>query len=156
MPSILAVLRLTISSTFVTCCTGIAAFRPAIVDGDVLALDVSSFLQSLAEGSNIVRISLRPCAIEESYHRHNRLLRERPKRPQDRCAPEERYEIASLHCLPRAVLRIQFSPLEPRKCTERNGERCDNVRRRNPEWSMTAWGQIRSSDDVRRTTALTS
>jgi hypothetical protein len=75
----------------------------------MFALDVSSFPQSLAEGSNVVRISLRPCAIEESDHWHNRLLRERRERPQDRCAPEERDEIASLHCFSRAVLRLQFS-----------------------------------------------
>ena len=39
-----------------------------------------------------MRISLRPCAIEESYHRHNRPLRERRERPRHSRAAEQRDE----------------------------------------------------------------
>jgi hypothetical protein len=47
---------------------------PVVFDGDVLAVDVTSFAQSSAKGSLEVRIRIGFSDVEESNHRPCRLL----------------------------------------------------------------------------------
>src|SRR5262249_20704911 len=80
---------------------------PAIFDRHVLALDIASFFQALAERAHKVREQIRRSAVEESDHRHRRLLRARRERPcsrraarewpAGRGAADERDECAALH-----------------------------------------------------------
>src|SRR5262249_3576774 len=73
--------------------------RPAILDLDILALDVPGFMNALPEGGRIAcTIGGRPEAAEEAYHRHRRLLRPRRERPRH-CAAEQRDELASFHSI---------------------------------------------------------
>ena len=71
--------------------TRVKAFRQRLAelgwseDRNILTLDVSSRLEPLAEAVQVRRISRYP-AVEESDHRHRRLLRTRHKRPRCRCA----------------------------------------------------------------------
>jgi hypothetical protein len=51
--------------------------RPAVFDRDVLALDITDFLEALAERGYYVRVRLGRRAAQESNHRHRRLLRAR-------------------------------------------------------------------------------
>src|SRR5215813_11523792 len=72
--------------------------RPAILDHDILALDVAGFTNALPEcGQKTCTIGRRPRAAEEPDHRHRWLLRAHRKRPGDRRAPEKRDEIAPFH-----------------------------------------------------------
>jgi hypothetical protein len=64
----------------------ILAFRPAILDGRVLTVDVVGFFQALAERGDERPIPVRRCAVEETDHRHRTLLRARRERPRDRRA----------------------------------------------------------------------
>src|SRR5262245_5191046 len=71
--------------------------RPAILDHDILALDVADFTNALPEcGQKACTIGRRPRAAEESYHRHRRLLRPRRERPCS-CSTKERDEFAAFH-----------------------------------------------------------
>src|SRR5262249_2416391 len=73
-----------------------APFRQAILDGNVLALDVAGFTNALSEcGQKACTIGKeRPRSAEEPDHRHRGLLRARRKRPRGRRAAEQRYELA--------------------------------------------------------------
>ena len=66
---------------------------PAVFDRDVLALDVAGLLEALAERPQAIRISVRRLAVEETDHRHRRLLRVRRERPRRRAAEYE-YEFS--------------------------------------------------------------
>src|SRR5499427_2306758 len=68
--------------------------RPPILDRHILALDVPGFTKALAECGQKAGIS-RPRAVEESYHRHRRLLCARRERPRGRRAAEQRDEPAA-------------------------------------------------------------
>src|SRR5262249_36296029 len=76
------------------------AFRPAIFDRDVAALDIARFRQGLAQGGETAahQIAWRRAA-EKSDHRHRRLLRARCERPRRRRAAEQRDEIAPPHSI---------------------------------------------------------
>ena len=74
----------------------VVPFSPAGIDRDVLALDVSRFLQALIERRGHLREIVRGCAMEESHHRHRRLLRKRRRRPPCRAA-EQRDELTASH-----------------------------------------------------------
>ncbi len=77
----------------------VLVLRPAILDHDILALDVTGFTNALPEcGQKDCTIGRRPRAAEEPDHRHRRLLRARRKRPRGRRAADERDEVAPLHC----------------------------------------------------------
>src|SRR5262245_38151207 len=70
--------------------------RPAVFDRDVLAIDVTGLLETLEERRVEGRQTLRRLAVEESDHRHRRLLRPRRKRPTYCRAAEQRYELAAV------------------------------------------------------------
>src|SRR5262249_37148711 len=74
------------------------AFRPAIFDRDVAALDIARFRQGLAQGGETAahQIAWRRAA-EKSDHRHRRLLRARCERPGDCRAAKECDEVAPSH-----------------------------------------------------------
>src|SRR5262249_44866301 len=65
----------------------VLVLRPAILNRHILALDVAGFTEALAECGQKAGIS-RPRAVEESYHRHRRLLRARRERPCGGCTAE--------------------------------------------------------------------
>src|SRR5262249_29980951 len=71
---------------------------PAVLDCHVLTLDVAGLLQALAERGHKRRLSLWRCAVEESDHRHRRLLCACCKRPRSHAA-EQRDELAPLHSI---------------------------------------------------------
>src|SRR5215470_10141000 len=73
----------------------VLVLRPAILDHDILALDVAGFANALPEWGQIACTISKRRAAEESNHRHRWLLRARRERPYHRCAAEERNEIAS-------------------------------------------------------------
>src|SRR5262249_37169409 len=75
--------------------TIVASLGKAILDRRRLALDVASFFQALAKCGYEGRTLGGRAAIEESYHRHRRLLRARCKRPCGCRAAEQRDELAS-------------------------------------------------------------
>src|SRR5262249_13277121 len=66
--------------------------QPMVLHRYVLALDVTGFVEALAERGGKGRI--RRSGIDECDYRHLRLLRSRRKRPRRRCAPEQPDEIA--------------------------------------------------------------
>src|SRR6516225_8013477 len=68
---------------------------PTIFDHDVAALHIAALIQSPTKRSN-TGVVLRSCTVEESYHRHRRLLRPRRQRPCRRRA-EKGDELAALH-----------------------------------------------------------
>src|SRR3981081_4608860 len=74
-------------------------FRPPILDRQVLPLDIADFVQTLAECRCEMRPSLRRSTVEESDHRHSRLLPARRKRPRSRRATEQRDELAAPHSI---------------------------------------------------------
>src|SRR5262249_42086696 len=71
---------------------------PAILDGDVAAVDEAGFTQASTERDHAVRIFRSRYAVEDSDHRHRRLLRARRERPRRRAA-EERDELAPPHSI---------------------------------------------------------
>src|SRR5262249_46552021 len=77
----------------------VSAFRPAILDRHVLAIYVAGFLQSLAKRGCVEGIPLWRCAVEESDHRHRRLLRARREGPSGRRAAEQADERAPPHSI---------------------------------------------------------
>src|SRR5262249_10887050 len=73
-----------------------SSLRPAIFDRDVLTLDVTGFVQATAERGRHGSVRLSRLSIQESDHRHRRLLRARAERPRRRAA-EQRDELAPFH-----------------------------------------------------------
>src|SRR5262249_4889865 len=71
----------------------VLAFRPAIFNLQVLALDIAYLFQSLAERAQTDRVHFTRCVAEEPDHRH-RLLRACRERPRDGRAAEERDDLA--------------------------------------------------------------
>jgi hypothetical protein len=72
------------------------AFHPAIFDRHVLARDIPSFLQTVAEADHKVRECVGGPSAEIPDHRHRRLLRPRRERPRNHRAAEQRDEIAPI------------------------------------------------------------
>ena len=75
----------------------VSTFRPSVLDQYVLALNISSFSQSLVKLCHATRVRHGRTCIEKPNHRHRGLLRTRRKRPRCRCATEQRYELAPSH-----------------------------------------------------------
>src|ERR1700730_2712837 len=76
--------------------------RPAIVDRQILAFDITSFFQALAERAQAVWVvKVGRIDAEKPDHRHRWLLRTRRERPGRRAA-EKRDELAALHVLSQA------------------------------------------------------
>ncbi len=65
---------------------------PAKFDGEVLALDIAAFLQTLPDGGHDGSIRSRRRGTEKSHHRHRRLLRARREGQRRRRAAEQRDE----------------------------------------------------------------
>jgi hypothetical protein len=59
----------------------VIALRPAVFDGDGLALDISRLTQGLAQRGQTRRVVVPRLAAEISDHRHRRLLPTRRERP---------------------------------------------------------------------------
>src|SRR5262245_14274585 len=76
----------------------VLVLRPAILDHDILALDVAGFANALPECGQIACTISKRRAAEESNHRHRRLLRPRRKRPCRRAA-DQRDELAAPHSI---------------------------------------------------------
>src|SRR4029077_8865507 len=72
---------------------------PAILDRHVAALDITSFVEALAERGHHGCVPLRRPTIEEPDHRHRRLLRARCERPRHCRAADQRDELATLHSI---------------------------------------------------------
>jgi hypothetical protein len=71
---------------------------PAVVDRDVLALNIASVFEAAAKRAHTIRIRLRRPGVEEPDHRHRRLLRPPRERPRGGRASEHGDEIAPFHC----------------------------------------------------------
>src|SRR5215475_2313043 len=77
----------------------VLVLRPAILDHDILALDVAGFANALPECGQIACTISKRRAAEKSDHRHRRLLRARRERPCRCCATEQRDERAAPHSI---------------------------------------------------------
>src|SRR5262247_584489 len=75
----------------------VLVLRPAILDHNILALDVTGFTKALPECGQIACTISKRRAAEESDH-HHRLLRARRERPRGR-ATDQRDELAALHSI---------------------------------------------------------
>src|SRR4029077_18520951 len=75
------------------------AFGPAIFDGHVPPLDIAGFVQATFECHHEWRERFGRSTVEETYHRHRRLLRPRRERPRRRRATEQRDELAAFHSI---------------------------------------------------------
>ena len=73
----------------------VLVLRPAILDHDILALDVTGFTNALPECGQIACTISKRRAAEETDHRNRGLLRARPERPRRSCAAKQRDELAS-------------------------------------------------------------
>jgi len=69
----------------------------AILDRDVLPLDIAGFLEALAERRHQVGRSFNRRASQKTDHRQRRLLRPRRERPRDSRAAEQCDELAPPH-----------------------------------------------------------
>jgi len=78
----------------------LAAAGPAIKNHEVLAFDVTSFIEAFTEWSHIARGCISRPAKNESDHWHRGLLRASRERPSNCHAPENRDELAPLHASP--------------------------------------------------------
>src|SRR5262249_39779491 len=76
----------------------VLVLRPAILDHNILALDVAGFAKALPECGQIACTIRKRRAAEEADHRHRRLLRPRRERPSGRAA-KQRDEIAPSHSI---------------------------------------------------------
>src|SRR5262249_52903500 len=74
-----------------------SSLRPAIIDRDVLTLDVTGLVQAAAETGHPGSERLRRLSTQESDHRHRRLLCAHHERPRSRRAAEQGDELAPLH-----------------------------------------------------------
>ena len=68
---------------------------PAEFERDVLTLDISGIVQTIAKCSHVVLSLVEGRVADESDHRHRRLLPARRERPRRRCAAKQRYEFPS-------------------------------------------------------------
>jgi hypothetical protein len=83
--------------------------RPAILDRDILALDVSGFTNALPECGQIACTISKRRAAEKADHRHGRLLRPRRDRPRGRRAAEQRDELAADHRMTAFAIALRAS-----------------------------------------------
>src|SRR5262245_40136273 len=88
--------------------------RPAVYDRYILALDIAAILQTLAKSTQTVGAYVRRCRrVEETDHRHRRLLRARGEGPRRRRAAEERNELPPSHAGHGLPLRVGVPQHEP-------------------------------------------
>src|SRR5262249_18698556 len=73
--------------------------RKTVLDGYVAAIDIAGFAQAAAEGGREIGPIVLPEAVQESDHRHRRLLGAYGKRPRGRCPAEQHDELAALHSI---------------------------------------------------------
>src|SRR5262249_1106195 len=73
----------------------VLTLSPPIVEGDVLTFNKAFFVESLANDRNERSVDVRRTAAEQSNHRKRTLLRPCCERPRDRCAADERDELAT-------------------------------------------------------------
>jgi hypothetical protein len=74
-------------------------FSRAILDPNILAFQIAGFPKTLSEVPQLRRCPRQP-DMQNSNHRHRRLLRTRSERPGSRPACDEREELAPTHGLP--------------------------------------------------------
>jgi hypothetical protein len=78
---------------------------PTVLDRDVFALDIASILEALAQRAHRLRIRFGRLRVQESDHRHRRLLRacrERPsRRAAEKCDEVASFQLIELHLVPR-------------------------------------------------------
>src|SRR5262249_15855164 len=77
----------------------VSASRPAVLDRDVLALDVPHLAQALPERPQAVGVGFWIPGEDQSDHRHPRLLRPRRDRPRCRRTAEQRDERTAVHSI---------------------------------------------------------
>ena len=75
----------------------VSTLCPPVLDRQVLAFDVTGFLQASAESGEVLAVGFDRCEMNKPNHRHLRLLRTRHERPRGCRAAEQRYEIAPFH-----------------------------------------------------------
>ena len=91
------------------------AFRPAIFDGDVLALEIANLAQAAAKcADNRGRLIWRSTA-KEPDHWHCGLLRARSARPPSHRTAKKRDELAPPHSITLVGRRIKLSIMCARK-----------------------------------------
>ncbi len=83
------------------------AVGPAIFEGCVLALDITNFPKALAKRSRIFLVWSRRRRSKKTNDGHGRALRQRGKRPRERCAAKPRYEFPPPHSQPAFLKRYQ-------------------------------------------------
>src|SRR5262249_354053 len=74
-------------------------FCPAKEKRNVVAFDIAGLAKTLAKPAQTVRHRVGQPRVEESNHRHRRLLRTRGDWPRTRRAAEQRHELASSHSI---------------------------------------------------------
>jgi hypothetical protein len=83
-------------------------FGETVHDRHVLALGITGELEAQTKSAQSVRQRVRQPAVEESDHRHRRLLRPRRQRPRRRRAAEQRNELAPFHSITSSA---RFGPI---------------------------------------------
>src|SRR5262249_21242506 len=86
----------------------VLVLRPAILDHDILALDVTGFTNALPKGGQITCTIGKRRNAEETDHRRCRLLPSRRYRPRHRCAAEQRDKLSPFH-----LIELHFGPHQP-------------------------------------------
>src|SRR5262249_16652494 len=82
--------------------TVVLAVRPAIFDGDILAIDITAFPQPFEKGLHLWRITLGRPHIDKPNHPHRLLLGTRHERPCGHSATNHFDEITPSHGRPAA------------------------------------------------------
>src|SRR5262249_5320530 len=77
----------------------VVAIGPTVLDRRILALDIAGFAQALTESGYAGGECYSRPAVEETNHRHRRLLRPRRERASYRRPTKHRYEFAALHSI---------------------------------------------------------
>jgi hypothetical protein len=97
---------------------------PPVFDRHVLARDIAGLFQALTKAAQAIRDHLSRSVVEESDHRHRRLLRARRERPRGRAA-EQRDELAPSHCLPQDRDQPHSTyAIKAGFCDQRYGRKC--------------------------------
>src|SRR5215471_6543402 len=86
-------------------------FYPAKFERDVLTLDISGIVQTIAKCSHVVLSLVEGRVADESDHRHRRLLRSRSQRPRGCRAAEQRDELAAFHSITSSASKSRLSEI---------------------------------------------
>src|SRR5262249_2405760 len=71
--------------------------RRAVFDRYILAVDITRVLEALTESAQTIHARVERIGVEESDHRHGRLLRTRRERPRRSRTAEQRNELTPFH-----------------------------------------------------------